>query len=70
MGRTSQPEVSRQKRRGRTASSGTTSQHPIIDNRKYPSTEEVARILKVPASRVRQLKDLAAETLKTVEIVP
>jgi hypothetical protein len=70
MGRTNQPRVSRQKRRGRNASSGAAAKHPVIDNREYPSTEEVGRILKVPASRVRQLKDLAAKTLKTVEVVP
>ncbi len=70
MGRTSQPRVSRQKRRGRGAPSGAAAKHPVIDNRKYPSTEEVGRILSVPASRVRQLKDLAAKKLKEVEVVP
>lgn len=65
MARTSQPRVARQPRRGRHPA-----KHPIIDNRKYPSTEEVGRILNVPPSRVRQLKELATKTLKAVEVVP
>jgi hypothetical protein len=32
----------------------------VIDNRVYPTTGEVAKMLKVPASRVRPIKELAA----------
>jgi hypothetical protein len=42
--------------------------HPVIDNSKYPSTEEVARLFRVPAYRVRQLKDLAKK-ISTAESV-
>jgi hypothetical protein len=70
MARISQPKVARQPRHGLSVSTGTAAKHPVIDNRKYPSTEEVGRILNVPARRVRQLKDLAAKKLKTVEVVP
>jgi hypothetical protein len=62
-----QTRIGRQPRRGRPAGGP---KSPVIDNRRYPSTEEVAKILKVPAGRVRQLKELAVETLKAVEIVP
>jgi hypothetical protein len=44
--------------------SGNNDKHPVIDNRKYPSSEEVGRILRVPAKRVRQLKELAEKLLK------
>jgi hypothetical protein len=36
----------------------------VIDNRRYPSTEEVARLFRIPARRVRELKALAAELLE------
>ncbi len=64
MPRTSQPNVGRQVRRGRVNPGAT--KHPVIDNRKYPSTEEVGRILNVPQNRVRQIKDLAKK-LRAVE---
>jgi hypothetical protein len=43
--------------------------HPVIDNSTYPSTEEVAKLFRVPAYRVRQLKDLAKKigTLESVQ---
>ena len=70
MARTNQPRVGRQPRRGQSGAGTVTTKHPVIDNRKYPSTEEVGKILNVPASRVRQLKDLAATKLKAVEVLP
>lgn len=62
-----QPNLGQQPRRGRLPSD---SKHPIIDNTRYPSTEEVAKLLKVPAGRVRRLKELVDETLRAAEIVP
>ncbi|MDQ2776140.1 MAG: hypothetical protein M3Y57_14665 [Acidobacteriota bacterium] len=61
MARTNQSKTDRQPRRLRAA------KHPVIDNRTYPSTDEVGKLLNVPASRVRELKNLAARTLKAVE---
>ncbi len=61
MAKANQSRVTRQARRLSTA------KHPVIDNRTYPSTDEVGKILNVPASRVRQLKNLAARKLKAVE---
>ena len=69
MSRTSQPNIGRQVRPGR-VNSGGAAKHPIIDNRNYPSTEEVGRILNVPANRVRQLKHLAVKKLRAVEALP
>ena len=66
MPRTSQPNIGRQVRRGR-VNPDSPAKHPVIDNRKYPSTEEVGRILNVPANRIRRIKDLAAKKLRTVE---
>ncbi len=37
--------------------------HPVIDNRKPLSTEEVGRILNVPPDRIREIKELAAKIL-------
>lgn len=65
MPRAGQSNVERRVRRGR-VNSGNPSKHPVIDNRKYPSTEDVGRILNVPASRVRQIKELAKK-LRAVE---
>jgi hypothetical protein len=62
-----QARIGVQPRRGRVAGD---TKHPVIDNRRFPSTEEIAKLLKVPAGRVRRLKELAAETLKAAEIVP
>jgi len=42
---------------------------PAIDNRNPPSTEEVAQWLKVPPTRVRQLKQLADKILAAPEPV-
>lgn len=69
MSRTSQPNIVRQVRRVR-VNSDSDAKRPIIDNRNYPSTEEVGRILSVPANRVRQLKDLAIKKLRVVEALP
>lgn len=66
MPRTKRSAVGRQERRG-PVNPGSPAKHPVIDNRKYPTTEEVGRILNVPANRIRQIKDLAAKKLRAVE---
>ncbi len=58
-----------QRGRNKGRANGKTAKHLVIDNRTYPSTEEVARVLRVPAQRFRQLKDLAAKQLNTAELV-
>jgi hypothetical protein len=67
MAKTSQSALHKQTHRGKRTPAA---KPPVIDNRRDPSTEEVARILNVPPNRVRQLKDLAAKTLKPVEVRP
>ena len=62
MAKASQPRVGRQPRRGRT-NPGEMVKHPVIDNRKPLSTEEVGRILNVPPDRIREIKELAAKIL-------
>ena len=37
--------------------------HPVIDNRRYPTTEEVGELLNVPPKRVREIKKWAEELL-------
>jgi hypothetical protein len=61
------PRMNQLRISGRTQSK--TAKPPVIDNRTYPSTEEVARVLRVPADRVRQLKDLAAKRVSAAELV-
>ncbi len=36
----------------------------IIDNSRYPTSEETAKLYKIPAHRVRWLKALAAESIQ------
>ena len=35
--------------------------HPVIDNRRYPTTEEVGKLLNVPPERIREIKEFAAK---------
>ncbi|HMF75017.1 MAG TPA: hypothetical protein VK604_05090 [Bryobacteraceae bacterium] len=58
---TEHPITPKQSSRRRSVSRKSASKHPVIDNRKYPSTEDVGKILNVPATRVQQLKELAAQ---------
>jgi hypothetical protein len=62
-----QIRIGRQPRRGRSPG---IAGHPVIDNRKYPSTDEVAKFLNVPADRVRQLKELATKMANPAQIAP
>jgi hypothetical protein len=57
MARKNEPPAA--KRQG--ASKRKTTKQPVIDNTRFPSTEEVGRLLGVPPERVRQLKELAAK---------
>jgi len=38
----------------------------IIDNSRYPTTDEVAKLFKIPPARLRWLKALAAESVKEI----
>jgi len=61
-----QPKLGRQPHRGRSKGGV---YPPVIDNRRFPSTDELAKLFKVPAARVRRLKELAAEAVKATETV-